>query len=92
MNIEGCVNQASNDLHIGFHPIFFTLTCGDNNCILLFQEIDYGNNTKTNDADINNFLYSDDGPSGSGYNLPEDMNEPNQYMQQPNNAGMTAST
>ena len=36
MNLYGCVNQASNDLHIGSHLIlFFTLTCGDNNCILL---------------------------------------------------------
>ena len=43
-----------------------------------FQEIDYGNNTKSNDADINNFLYSDDGPAGGNYNLPEDINDPSE--------------
>jgi len=42
------------------------------------QEIDYGNNTKSNDADINNFLYSDDGPAGGNYNLPEDINDPSE--------------
>ena len=60
--------------------------------LLCLQEIDYGNNTKSNDADINNFLYSDDGPAGGNYNLPEDMNEPTYQMRQPNNVGMTAST
>ena len=56
-------------------------------CRLCAQEIDYGNNTKTNDADINNFLYSDDGPGGAGgqYSLPADTNEPASFFQQPDN-------
>jgi len=44
--------------------------------------MDFGNNTKTNDGDINDFLYSGGTPN---YNLPADPGSSTGHMTQPMN-------
>ena len=55
--------------------------------------MDYSNNTKTNDADINDFLYSGgaDGGGASNFSLPADPGSSTGYMRQPMNRPDSAS-
>ena len=47
---------------------------------IFLQGMDFGSNAKTNDANINDFLYSGDDRVGSGYQLPQDPGSQNAYM------------
>lgn len=55
------------------------------------QGMDFRSNAKTNDANINDFLYSGDEPVGSGYQLPADPGSGSAYMRQPMNRPDSAS-
>ena len=46
----------------------------------ILQGMDFGGNAKTNDGDINDFLYSGDQPSAAGYQLPADPGSGAAYM------------
>ena len=55
------------------------------------QGMDFRSNAKTNDANINDFLYSGDEPVGSGYQLPSDPGSGAAFMRQPMNRPESAS-
>ncbi len=53
--------------------------------------MDFQSNAKTNDGNINDFLYSGDSPGANGYDLPADPGSSKAYMQQPMNKGQTVN-
>ena len=63
-----------------------------NLCLLvtLTQGMDFSSNTKTNDGNINDLLYS--GGGTSNYNLPSDPGSGPSYMKQPMNRPQSNST
>jgi len=51
----------------------------------MLQGMDFKSNAKTNDGNINDFLYSGEDNNAGGYSLPSDPGSGQKFMSQPMN-------